>query len=214
MKSSPNPYPIALQLLGRKCLVVGGGAVAARKVKTLTEAGAKVTVIAPELDEPLTKIADFEWINRTYEAGDLDGAFLAFAATNDAKVNKRIAQEAWEAGVLVNVADQPVLCNFFVPSQVNRGDLQFTVSTGGAAPILTKKLRSQIEGLYGPEYEHYVELIGQARKKVLALRHLDQRQRASLLKEIVELPLLEMIREKNTDRAKQEIDQCISRSSA
>lgn len=136
-------YPVFFDLRGREVVVVGGGKVAVRKARGLIEAGAKVTVVAPDLAEEI----DVIWKKRRYRRGDLKNAALAFAATNDRAVNARIATEAKSLGIPVNVADAPDECDFIVPSRVRRGNLQIAVSTGGESPRMAKELRKQLESV-------------------------------------------------------------------
>ena len=132
----PTYYPMMVDLAGRRCLVVGGGRVAERKVAQLLDCGAEVTVVSPVTTRKIADLAArgaVRLARRTVQSGDLDRAFLAFAATDDAQVNQSVAHEVRKAGGLVNVADAPEACNFLVPSVVRRGDLTIAISTSGAA---------------------------------------------------------------------------------
>ncbi len=160
-------YPVNLYIAGRRCVVVGGGSVAARKVDALVKAKACVTVISPELSEALAdmvKTGQIEYLSKAYEPGDVTGYFLVICAANQEAVNRQAALEATSAGALVNVADSPELGNFTVPSKVERGDLMLTVSTGGKSPALAKKLREELARCYGPEYGAYLELLSGVRE--------------------------------------------------
>ncbi|MGH3148329.1 MAG: precorrin-2 dehydrogenase/sirohydrochlorin ferrochelatase family protein, partial [Rubrobacter sp.] len=128
-------YPIFLNLSGRRCVVVGGGEVAGRKARKLLQAGAEVVVIAPEIHPDLTR-AGLETQQRAYRDGDLEGAHLAFTATDSREVNAAVALEAGERGIPVNVADRPSDGDFARPSTLRRGRHQVAVSTGGASPAL------------------------------------------------------------------------------
>jgi precorrin-2 dehydrogenase / sirohydrochlorin ferrochelatase len=158
------PYPVSLCIQDRLCIVVGAGDVALRKVESLRNAGARVKVIAPEE----TGMEGIELIKRPFRPGDLEGAFLVVAATNDREVNEQVYHEAMAAHILVNVVDNPPLCTFYVPSVVTRGDLQISVSTGGKCPALARKIRQEIEALYGPEYEAYLRIVEEARQGIIA----------------------------------------------
>jgi len=136
-------YPIFLDLRDKPVVVVGGGKVAVRKAKGLLEAGAKVTLISPDLVEDLPVF----WKKRRYRKGDLRGAVLAFAATDQRGVNGRVAEEGKSLGVFVNIADALEECDFIVPARVCRGSLQVAVSTGGESPGLARDLRKQLESL-------------------------------------------------------------------
>jgi siroheme synthase-like protein len=135
-------YPIFLDLQGRKAVVVGGGRVAARKAAGLAEAGAQVFVIAPGLSPELH---GYRAERRAYRSGDLKGAALAFAATNDRSVNHAVAEEAQRRRIPVNVADSREESTFLVPARITRGNLQIAISTGGQDPRLAKSLRQKLE---------------------------------------------------------------------
>ena len=152
-----------MNLAGRRCVVVGGGEVASRKARKLSLAGAEVVVISPEVRPELAG-GGFEVRERPYRAGDLEGARLAFTATDSREVNAAVAREARERGIPVNVADRPSEGDFALPSTLRRGGLQVAVSTGGASPALAKRIRGELEGLFGPEWEAIVERFEAARR--------------------------------------------------
>ncbi|MFO8013144.1 MAG: bifunctional precorrin-2 dehydrogenase/sirohydrochlorin ferrochelatase [Phycisphaerae bacterium] len=164
-------YPIVLDLAGRRAVVVGGGRVALRKARALAEAGARVTAVAPEFLPEFAEAAGVECVEAPYAAGHLDGAVLAIAATDDETVNRRVAGDARAAGVLVNVVDVPEACDFIVPAQVRRGDLLVAITTGGAAPSLSRRLRERLEAAFGPEWEAYLEQLRAVRERVLSEGH-------------------------------------------
>jgi precorrin-2 dehydrogenase/sirohydrochlorin ferrochelatase len=193
--------------------VVGGGAVAARKVGDLLASKADVTVVSPKICDAMKVHQDnIRYLARPFEKGDEAGAFLVFAATDRPDINQQVAQSAQAAGALVNIVDAPTQCDFVVPSKVQRGQLQLTVSTNGTAPALTKHLRKELETLFTAEHEQWVALVGDARKQVLSRENLDESQRRTLLRAIVALPILDWLREGRLDKAKQEIDRCILQS--
>ena len=156
-------YPIFLDLSGRRCVVVGGGEVANRKARKLLQARARVVVISPEIGAELESVA-VEIHRREYREGDLEGAYLAFAATNVRKVNAAVAREAKERGIPVNVADSPSEGDFALPSTLRRGRLQVAVSTGGASPTLARRIRGELEEAFGPEWAGIVEEFDRARR--------------------------------------------------
>jgi siroheme synthase-like protein len=149
-------YPIFLDLSGRRCVVVGGGEVANRKARKLLQARARVVVISPEIGAELESVA-VEVHRRPYRAGDLEGAFLAFAATGSREVNAAVAREARERGIQVNVADRPSDGDFALPSTLRRGRLQVAVSTGGASPALARKIKDELERVFDPAWAGVVE---------------------------------------------------------
>jgi precorrin-2 dehydrogenase/sirohydrochlorin ferrochelatase len=144
-------------------VVVGGGAVASRKVGKLLQAGAEVVVVSPEVLPELAGM-DVEIQHRIYEYGDLEGANLAFTATDSREVNAAVVREAKERGVPINVADRPAEGDFTVPSTLRRGGLQVAVSTGGASPTLARRIRGELEEAFGPEWAGVVEEFDTARR--------------------------------------------------
>ncbi|MDQ3304626.1 MAG: bifunctional precorrin-2 dehydrogenase/sirohydrochlorin ferrochelatase [Actinomycetota bacterium] len=159
-------YPVSLEVEGRRCVVVGGGTVAEHKARALIEAGAAVAVVAGEVTIGLEELATagaLEAVHRAYADGDLEGAFLAIAATDDPGVNAAVYEEGDRAGVLVNSVDDVEHCHFAVPSIVRQGDLTVAISTGGKAPALSKRLRKELSNRFGPEYAVLVDLVGEVR---------------------------------------------------
>lgn len=163
-------YPAFLDLDRKPCLVVGGGAVAERKVETLLKSGARVTVVSPAITARLRSLAssgEITHARRGYHAGDIDGMALVVTAAGPRDVNRRVAEDAAAAGVLVNSVDDPANCSFVVPSIVERGGLTIAISTGGAAPALARRLRQELEEVCGPEYAVVVEIMGAVRRRLL-----------------------------------------------
>jgi len=156
-------YPIFLDLSGRRCVVVGGGEVASRKARKLLQARARVVVISPEIKAELESVA-VEIHRRPYKEGDLDDAYLAFAATDSREVNAAVAREAKERGIPVNVAERPSEGDFALPSVLRRGGLQVAVSTGGASPALARRIKDELEESFGPEWASLVEELRAARR--------------------------------------------------
>src|SRR5262245_26533707 len=132
-------YPIAIDLTKKKVLIVGGGKVAARKVETLLEYGADVTVVSPQVEPEIEEFAQAGKIalkKKAYETADMDGITVVIAATDDKDVNTRVSEDAMACRALVNVVDVPELCDFIVPATVKRGDLLLAIWTGGKSPAL------------------------------------------------------------------------------
>jgi siroheme synthase-like protein len=162
-------YPVMLEIEGKKCLVVGGGNIALRKIQGLLECGAQVTVIAPRINEKILKLREdgrISTFERNYMTGDLEGFFMTVAASGDGEVNRKVAFEASERGIPVNVVDDRELSSFIVPSVIRRGDLTVTVSTGGKSPLLAKMLRKKLEKILTDEYEELLNRLGEARERV------------------------------------------------
>ena len=164
-------YPLFLDLEGRPVLVVGGGPVAARKVAGALEAGARVTVVAPEVCPEIRERADrgdIRWAPRGFEPGDMGGTVLAFVATSDPAVNRRAAREARAQGVWVNAADDPGGSDFHVPAVVRRGALTVAVATEGASPEAAAWVRDRIAELLPPALGELVELARRVREMARA----------------------------------------------
>ncbi|MBI3756001.1 MAG: bifunctional precorrin-2 dehydrogenase/sirohydrochlorin ferrochelatase [Deltaproteobacteria bacterium] len=190
-------YPIFLDIKRKPCVVIGGGNVAERKVVSLLDAGARVLVISPELTPALKKLASKKKIGycpKSYEHGDLKGFFLAYSATNNSRVNKGVFKEAKEQAVLLNVVDVPELCNFIVPSVVDRGDLLIAISTSGKSPAMAKKIRQQLEKEFGKEYAVFLEIMGKIRDKLLTVSKESDKNK-KIFENIVNSPMLEWIRQ-------------------
>ncbi|GAB4487248.1 MAG: bifunctional precorrin-2 dehydrogenase/sirohydrochlorin ferrochelatase [Thermodesulfovibrionales bacterium] len=186
-------YPAFLNLKGRKTVVVGGGPVAERKVRSLLDAGALVMVISPDLTQKLHRLKQQGRIDhkaREFRAGDLKGCFLAIAATDDPDVNIRVAAEA---SCPVNVVDVPFLCSFIVPAVVKRGPLTLAISTGGASPALARTIRKELEKMYGREMAAYLTYVRHVRKNAL-LKISDRKKRESFLKKLAAPALLVKLR--------------------
>lgn len=193
-------YPIFLRVAGRPCLVIGGGRVAGQKTESLLHAGAQVTVVSPRLTPTLAALAATRKIvyhRRHYTTGDLRGFVLAYAATNDETVHAQIVREADEAGVLLNVVDRPELCDFIMPSVMERGDLIVATSTSGKSPALAKRIRQDLEGALGPEYDLALQLLGRLRT-TLATRQLKSVDRQRIFAALVDSPLLGYLRGRQT----------------
>jgi precorrin-2 dehydrogenase/sirohydrochlorin ferrochelatase len=191
-----NYYPIFLRVAGRPCLVIGGGTVAEQKVESLLKSGARVTVTSPQLTPRLEALAARDEIihqQRAYASGDLEGAFLVYAATNDDALHARIAAEAHAAGVLLNVVDRPQLCDFITPSVVERGDLMIATSTSGASPALAKRIRRELEDLFGPEYALALTLLRRVRERLAGSAGIST-ERQRIFKALVDSPLLDHLR--------------------
>jgi len=162
-------FPVFLDLNRRRCVVVGGGRVAERKVRSLRKAGAEVTVVSPKLTAGLQRFKEAKEIEhrrRGYKGGDLKTAWLAVAATDDRPTNERVYREASARKIPVNAVDDPAHCTFIVPAVISRGDLLIAISTGGRSPALAKALRKKLAQEIGPEYPALLKMIGAVRKKI------------------------------------------------
>ncbi len=198
-------YPVGLVVAGRRC-VVGGGAVAARKVAGLVQAGADVLVVAPEICEAI-RARPVEMAERPYQRGDLDEAWLVIAATNDTEVNRQVHADGVTARVWVNAADDPEACSFTLPAVLRRGAVTVAVSTGGHSPALAGWLRDQVADLLGPEVGSLAELMSEARDELQAAGRstegLDWRR-------ALDSDMLDLIRTGRMAQARERLQACLS----
>jgi precorrin-2 dehydrogenase/sirohydrochlorin ferrochelatase len=192
-------YPISLDIQNRKCLVVGGGSVGTRKVITLLECGATVSVVSIEATEKLQELSTNGQIRlerRPFKTSDLHGKFLVMGATDNSEINRHIYAEAQCLGVLCNIADHPEACDFILPAIVNRGDLTIAISTSGKSPAFAKKLRKDLEKEFGTEYADFLKLMGEIRKKLLSEDH-EPEAHKHLFEQLIERKLIGMIKDHN-----------------
>jgi precorrin-2 dehydrogenase len=218
-------YPVSLVVAGRPCLVVGGGSVAVGKVRGLVEAGAQVTVVAPEVDIRIDELAtaapgpDGDELRgdgsvvlerRPYRRGEVAGYRLAIAATGDPSVNQQVYDDGEAAGVWVNSADDPERCSVILPARIRQGRLTVTVSTAGHSPAVAAWLRDRLAAEIGPEYDHLIGLLSEARMEVkaqgLGTEQLDWRR-------ALDSGILDLVRAGRLEAAKERLRACLSSSS-
>jgi precorrin-2 dehydrogenase / sirohydrochlorin ferrochelatase len=164
-------FPIYVKLHGRRVLVVGGGSVAEGKISGLLDTGAEIRVVARKAGPRVREWATAGLLaleERDFESGDLAGVFLVVVATRAEPVGEQVFREAQARGVLANVVDVPVQCDFFYPAVVRRGDLQIAISTSGQSPSLAQRLRQQLERQLGEGYAAWVAELGETRRQVLS----------------------------------------------
>lgn len=198
-------YPVCLDISNERCVVVGGGAVAERKVISLLECGAKVVLVAKDLTPELRVMKDagkIERVSDNYKEEYLEGAFLVIGATDREDINERISMDARDRGILVNIVDVPARCNFIVPSVFRRGDLLVAVSTGGKSPALARRLREEIEERYGPEYGTLLEIMGDLRGRIIARGALSAENRV-LFESVLDSDILRHIRAGKGERVRE-----------
>ena len=206
--------PIFLDVRGRSCLVVGGGAVAARKLSLLLRAGARGVVVAPQIGDELRELAGpVELRERAFAPDDLAGMTLAIAATDDAVVNAEVAAQARARGLPVNVVDTPDLCSFIMPAVVDRSPVIAAVSSGGRAPVLTRLLRARLETLIPAAYGRLAQLAGSVRGTVRA-RIDDPVARRRFWDDALQGPVAELALSGQDVRARQLLDRLIERGAA
>lgn len=224
---NPRPYPVMLTsnfYARHPVLVVGGGKVAERRVKTLLEARATVRLIAPRLTPGLAELANakrLEWTERGWVAGDVTAyptALLVFAATDDPAINAAVEAEARVQGRLINRADLPEACDFTLPGVVRSGDLTLTVSTASseetsinASPALTAYLRKKLGEVVGPEYSRLATLLGELRPQVK--REVTPDKRSQLWQRMVESGALELLRQQRDEEARQLLEAYVREAS-
>ncbi|MSQ14596.1 MAG: bifunctional precorrin-2 dehydrogenase/sirohydrochlorin ferrochelatase [Dehalococcoidia bacterium] len=195
-------YPVFLSITGKRCVVIGGGKIAEGKVDKLLECGATVTVVSPVLTRKMKERSnknEFTHLERTYQKGDIAGAYLALVATDDNKVNQSAADEARELGILVNTADDVKNCDFIAPAIVQRGDLTIAVSTAGRSPAMARRVREELEELFTPDYADLLTVLGDART---ALRKSGLRPDAEEWQKAIDSELKSMVRRGELEAAK------------
>ncbi len=176
-------FPIFLKLANRRCLVVGAGRIAEEKIGGLLSAGAEIHVVAPEATPRIRALArkkKLRWDARPFKPADLKGVFLVVAATSSPALHKKIYSEARHRRVLCNVVDDPPHCDFYYGSVVRRGALQIAISTAGKSPALAQRIRKTLEKQFGPEYQDWINALGEARDKLFS-RKMDPGERKRLL---------------------------------
>ncbi len=163
-------YPINLDITDRECVVVGGGSVALRKIRSLLGSEARVTVISPQVVPEIDELAEQRkliCLRRGYQRGDLDNAFLAFAATDNPGTQAEVSREANEKGVFLNIVDDPDGCDFQIPATIRRGELLIAISTGGNSPAISRMIRQELEDHFGFEYAALIFLFAKIREKLI-----------------------------------------------
>lgn len=190
-------YPVNLDVQNRECLVVGGGSVGERKVDTLLECGARVTVVTILATERLQALASEGRIDletRGYEPSDLKGKFLVIGATDSEETNEKISKDAAGRSLLCNIADRPQACSFVLPAIVRQGDLLIAISTSNKSPAVARRIRQNLEKEFGPEYATLLDLMGAIRRRLLSTgKSSDAHKR--MFERLLDEGLLEMIRE-------------------
>ena len=210
-------YPISLDLVRRRAVVIGELAVAQGKVEGLLAAGAEVTVVAAG---PQEFLAALEWepsvtvLHRAYRPGDLAGAFVCVASSRDPDERRAIFHEAGQQGVLLNVMDDPAHCDWSAPALVRRGQLTIAIATGGRSPALARRLREELEERFGPEWEPLLELLGEVRDQSLAWLP-DYQERARRWQEALDLEeLAGLVRNGRADEARHRLRERLRPSGA
>jgi precorrin-2 dehydrogenase/sirohydrochlorin ferrochelatase len=184
-------YPVFANIENRLAVIVGGGDVAYRKLIDLLDSGAMIKIIAPDIHKDIKELQKLnsnsvEILQREYKQGDLNRAYIVFAATNNPIVNKSVYQDALENQIFMNSADDPVNCSFYVPSITRKGDLIIAVSTSGDSPAMAARLRRILEKSIPENIENVLDALREAREILKNMKNLTQPDRAAILKKIVE----------------------------
>lgn len=202
-------YPICLKLENKKCAVVGAGKVAQRKINTLLQQKAQVVVIAPQLAHELAEKNDsFTWIKDCYRAEYLKDAFLVIAATDKRAINHEIAVYCEQNNILVNVVDEPDESSFIVNSYFTKGELLVAVSTGGASPALSRRIRLDLEKNIADKYADILKIIAEARAEAM-IKITDSEKRREFLQSLGQIDYLTVINEESTDMLKDRVKKCL-----
>jgi siroheme synthase-like protein len=206
-------YPVNLLVAGRRCVVVGAGRVAARKVEGLLDAGARVHVVAPDVGPDVAARRDEGRVTvdeRRFEPADLDGAWLATAATPDPAVNAAVYEAGQARRVFVNAADDPEHCSFTLMSTVRRGDLVVTIGTGGRSPALAAYLKDRLATELGPEWEVLLDVLSDERER---LRAAGTSTETVDWRRAIDSGMLDLVRTGRVAQAKELLRACLSSSS-
>ena len=206
-----DALPIFLKLRNTPALVVGGGSVAERKIDLLLRAGARVTVVAPKIGASVQTLFDqqkLSWIEGPFESTHLNGILVVIAATNDARVNKVVSDQARERNIPVNVVDQPDLCTFTVPSIVDRSPVIIAIGTGGASPVLARMLKTRLETLIPAAYGRLAGIAREFRNQVKgALATVDSRR--DFWEAVFQGQVAELVFAGKEDEAREELSRMI-----
>lgn len=199
-------YPVFLDIKDKKCVIVGGGEVAARKAERLLDCGAEVFVISPKLAPELAALEAKDLICHVateYMDYFINDAALVIGATDDEEINARISRDARAKGIPVNIVDDPKKCDFILPALVQRGDLAIAIGTGGKSPALARHLREELELKYGSEYELFLEILGKLRVRMAK----NEGKGRDWFNALLEAGILDFIKNKETDKVKEIVKQ-------
>ncbi len=200
-------YFISLDLTGKKCLVVGGGQVAERKVRSLLDCNACVYVVSPEISPGLKSLVERGSIfyrRGCYRSLDLEDAFLVIGSTSNEDVNRQVAEDCSVRNIVVNIVDDPTKGNFFVPATVSRGFLNIAISTSGKSPLFARKIREELEIRYGPHYGDFLDMLGSLREDIIG-RISDPEKKKAVLESLVDDETLGLLKNKQMDLVKERL---------
>jgi len=206
--TAPIYYPVCLDVRGKRCVVVGGGKVATRKVAALVEASAEVVVVSADVCDAITERGDVSVLHKLWEESDLEGAFLVIAATNDRPLNERIALAAREKRALCNVVDDASLSDFILPAVLRRGDLLVSVSTSGALPALARRIRGEFESVFERDYAEYLDIVREIREDIVKSVP-DESVRREAFATLADPRFVTMIRERGREATRRELERIV-----
>ena len=202
-------YPVNLLVTDRRCVVVGAGRIAARKIESLLDAGADVTVVAPDVGDTVRASADagrIQLLERPFTEADVEGAWLVITATDDPEVNRAVFTAGEARHIFVNSADDPANCSFTLMSVVRRGDIVVTIGTNGRSPALATYLKDHVRDEMGPEYETLLELLSEAREE---MRSGGRSSEDADWRAAIDSGILELIREGRESEAREQLRSCL-----
>lgn len=200
-------FPVSIDLRGRRCLIIGGGRVAARKAENLLKYGCQVVIVSPDCEIQIRKWAQeglITYLEREFLAEDLDGSFLVFIATNDEALNSSISTLCRERGILVNAVDDPPHCDFYVPALIRRGSLTLAISTEGKSPAFARKLRRELEEIITDDYGKFVEILG-AQREYIKENIADIEERKALFEKLVYSDILDLLKAGEEETAREKV---------
>lgn len=202
-------YPMMLNIENKKCLIVGGGDIAYRKILELIEYGANITVVSININEDIEVFVQnrlINYIQDRYHKAYLENTYIVIASTNDSKVNNDVFRDCSEKGILVNVVDDPKNCSFIVPSKIKRGDLTISISTNGKSPTLSRSIREDLERKYDEHYEVFVNILGDVRKEVIE-KVKDSTKKKEIFNAIIKEDYLERLKLFGEETVRKEINE-------
>ncbi len=207
-----NLYPVYIDLTNKKCLVIGGGKVAERKIDNLLEYGCLIRVVSPQVEKNIQIWADQNLIQlyrREFQEQDIADSFMVFVATDNNRINEKVSKMCRERGIMVNAVDDPPHCDFYIPSIVRRNSLVLAISTGGKSPAFARRLRSELEEIITPEYGEFVDILGEQRE-LIKDRIKDIEIRKKIFEELVYSDIIDLLKAGEKERAKEKVERCMS----
>lgn len=207
-----NLYPVYIDLTNKKCLVIGGGKVAERKIDHLLDYGCSIRVVSPQVERNIELWADQELIElyrREFQAHDIADNFMVFVATDNYQINEKVSKICRDRGIMVNAVDDPPNCDFYVPSILKRNSLVLAISTGGKSPAFARRLRGELEEIITPEYGEFVDILGEQRD-VIKEHIKDIEIRKKIFEELVYSDILDLLKAGEKEKAKEKVEKCMS----